>query len=98
MNGKLQARVAKLERKLARQPSAGPALRDLFGDVEALVDALLKSMESGQPPVRPACIPEAEWNDYLQAIGQRLGKPEAVDWGSFLLALGCTEVAPASFN
>jgi hypothetical protein len=91
VNAKLKSRLAKLERQRVSQPEAESTIQDTFADVEAQVDALQKSVETGKPPARPDCIPELAWNAYLQALAARLGKPETVAWGPFLQRLGCAD-------
>jgi hypothetical protein len=96
MKSKLQTRLAKLERQRAAQAEAAPTSTDLYADVEAFVERLLKSVRTGKPPRRLAGILEKGWNDYLQAIDERLVKPEGMDWGSFLQSLSGTGDTSAS--
>ena len=96
MKSTLQTRLAKVERQRAAQAKVAPTSGDLYADVEALVEALLKSVATGRPPARLACILEKDWNDYLQSIDERLVKPEAMEWGSFLQSLSRTGDTSAS--
>ena len=96
MKSTLQTRLAKVERQRAAQAAAAPTSTDLYGDVEALVEALLKSVETGRPSARLACILEKDCNDYLQSIDERLVKPAAMDWGLFLQSLSGTGGTSAS--